>query len=235
MQRLLASLLPELCQGCRGPAEAGLCADCRSLVGRVADPCDGCGLARPVNRCPRPEQGWCIRQVTAPFLYESPLDAHIQAMKFRPSRAMGRALGLLLVEVLESRGLAEEVDALVPVPLHRRRLVERGFNQAFEIARPVAAATGLPLIVRGIHRHANTQPQSLLAAHERYRNMRDAFRVRRNLKGVNIAIVDDVITTGATVNALAASLSEAGVGVMHAWALARVVPRGGGVSRINAV
>lgn len=223
----MASLLPELCQGCRGPAEAGLCADCRSLVGRVGDPCDGCGLDRPVGRCPRPEQGWCIETVTAPFLYEAPLDVHIQAMKFRPSRAMGRALGLLLVEVLESRGLAEEVDALVPVPLHRRRLIERGFNQAYEIARPVAAATGLPLIIRGIHRYANTRPQSLLAAHERYRNMRGAFRIRRNLNGLKVAIVDDVITTGATVNALAGSLREAGAGEIHAWALARVAHRDG--------
>lgn len=180
-----------------------------------------------MSRCPRPEQGWCIEKVTAPFLYESPLDVHIQAMKFRPSRAMGRALGLLLVEVLESRGLPEEVNALVPVPLHRGRLIERGFNQAFEIARPVAAATGLPLIIRGIHRHANTQPQSLLAAHERYRNMRDAFSIRRNLKGLNVAIVDDVITTGATVNTLAASLREAGSGEIHAWALARVAHRDG--------
>ena len=179
-----------------------------------------------MSRCPRPDQGWCIGKVTAPFLYESPLDVHIQTMKFRPSRAMGRALGLLLVEVLESRGLAEEVDALVPVPLHRRRLIERGFNQAFEIARPVAAATGLPLIIRGIHRQAHTQPQSLLAAHERYRNMRSAFRIRRSLKDLNVAIVDDVITTGATVNTLAASLREAGAGEIHAWALARVTPRG---------
>ena len=180
-----------------------------------------------MSQCPRPEQGWCIQRVVAPFTYESPLDVHIQAMKFRPSRAMGRALGLLLVEALESRGVADEVDALVPVPLHRRRLIERGFNQAFEIARPVAAATGLPLIIRGIHRHANTQPQSLLAAHERYRNMRGAFSIHRNLKGLNVAIVDDVITTGATVNTLAASLREAGAGEIHAWALARVAPRDG--------
>lgn len=179
-----------------------------------------------MSRCPRPEQGWRIQRVVAPFTYESPLDGHIQAMKFRPSRAMGRALGLLLVEILESPGLAQEVDALVPVPLHRRRLIERGFNQAFEIARPVAAATGLPLIIRGIHRHANTRPQSLLAAHERHPNMHGAFRIRRSLKGLNVAIVDDVITTGATVNALAASLAEAGAGEIHAWALARVVPRG---------
>ena len=140
---------------------------------------------------------------------------------------MGRALGLLLVEVLEERGVAGEVDALIPVPLHPGRLRERGFNQAFEIARPVAAATGLPLLIRGIQRQANTRPQSLLAARHRYRNMRGAFRTRRGLEGMNVAIVDDVITTGATVNALAASLRDAGAGEIHAWALSRVVSKGG--------
>ena len=165
--------------------------------------------------------------MTAPFLYESPLDQHVHTMKFRPSRPMGRALGQLLVGVAESQRLAETVDALVPVPLHPGRLRARGFNQAFEVARPVAAATGLPLLVRGIHRHASTRPQSLLAAHERYRNLRGAFRIRRGLKGMNVAIVDDVITTGATVNALAESLREAGAGEIHAWALARVPPRRG--------
>lgn len=193
----------------------------------VGDACAGCGLAQPVSHCPRPERGWCIGRVTAPFVYESPLDAHIQAMKFRPSRPMGRALGLLLVEAFQRGGPVEDVDALVPVPLHRRRLIQRGFNQAFEIARPLAAATGKPLLVRGIHRQVNTQPQSLLAAHERSGNLRGAFRTRRNLKGLTVAIVDDVITTGATVNALAASLREAGAGEVHAWALARVAPPGG--------
>ena len=178
-----------------------------------------------MNRCPRPDQGWCIATVTAPFRYESPLDGHIHTMKFRPSRAMGRALGLLLVEFLEDRRLTEAVDALIPVPLHRGRLIERGFNQAHEIARPVAAAAGLPLFIAGIHRHANTRPQTLLAAHDRYRNLRGAFRTRRKIKGLNVAIIDDVITTGATVNALAASLHEAGAGQIHAWALARAVPR----------
>ena len=193
----------------------------------VGDACAGCGLAQPVSRCPRPGRGWCIGKVTAPFVYESPLDAHIQAMKFRPSRAMGRALGLLLVEALQRGGADEQVHALAPVPLHRRRLIQRGFNQAFEIARPLAAATGKPLLVRGIHRQVNTQPQSLLAAHERSGNLRGAFRIRRNLKGLTVAIVDDVITTGATVNALAAALRDAGAGEVHAWALARVAPPGG--------
>ena len=225
--RALAGLLPERCQGCGGPADAGFCAYCRALVRGVGDACPGCGLERPVSRCPRPDEGWPVATVTAPFRYESPLDQHIHAMKFRPSRPMGRALGQLLAPVVESRRLAESLDALVPVPLHPRRLRERGFNQAFEIARPVASATGLPLLVHGIHRPAHTRPQSLLAAHERQSNLRGAFRTARNLKGMNIAVIDDVITTGATVNALAASLQEAGAGEIHAWALARVVPRSG--------
>ncbi len=140
---------------------------------------------------------------------------------------MGRALGLLLAEALQRGEPEEDVHALVPVPLHRRRLIERGFNQAFEIARPLAAATGKPLLVRGIHRQVNTQPQSLLAAHERSGNLRSAFRIRGNLKGMTVVIVDDVITTGATVNALAAALREAGASEVHAWALARVAPPGG--------
>ena len=137
---------------------------------------------------------------------------------------MGRALGQLLAKVVENRGLSETVDALIPVPLHRRRLRERGFNQAFEIARPIATAAGLPLLIRGIHRCANTRPQSLLAAHERRRNLRGAFQTGRRFDGMDVAVIDDVITTGATVNALAASLRDAGAGEIHAWALARVEP-----------
>lgn len=219
--------MPERCQSCAGPAAAGLCVDCRGLVGRIDDPCPGCGLERPVRSCPCPGDGWCIADMVVPFHYEQPLVGHIHAMKFRPSRAMGRALGLLLTEVLQDRGSAAQVDALVPVPLHRKRLCQRGFNQAFEIARPVAAGTGLPLLTGGITRHAETQPQTLLAAEKRYRNVRGAFRIRRKLGGINVAIVDDVITTGATVNALAASLRDAGAGEVHAWALARVVQGGG--------
>ena len=224
---MLASLLPERCQSCGGPAAAGLCADCQACVTRLENPCTGCGLEQPVGACPRTGRGWHIESLTAPFHYKSPLNGYIQALKFGRSRVMGRALGLMLLEVLEHRGGASQVNALVPVPLHRRRLRERGFNQAFEIARPVAAGLGLPLLIRGIGRQADTQPQTLLGARDRRENIRGAFRTRRDLQALNVAIVDDVITTGATVNALAASLRDAGASTVHAWALARTVPGGG--------
>ena len=219
--------MPERCQSCGGAARAGLCGDCRTLISLVADPCAGCGLERPIARCPRPGQGWLLASVVAPFHYETPLDGHIQALKFRPSRPMGRALGQVLADHVRRHGIAAEVDALVPVPLHRKRFLERGFNQAIEIARPVAAGAGLPVLIRGIGRRTDTQPQTLLAARERHANLRGAFTVRRDLQGLSIAIIDDVVTTGATVNALAAPLLDAGAREVHAWALARAVPGGG--------
>ena len=174
--------------------------------------------------CPRPHPGWSIATVTAPFHYGPPLDAHIHSMKFRRSRSMGRALGLMLAESLRGHRTAAAVDALAPVPLHRKRLRDRGFNQALEIARPVAAGTGLPVLSGGIGRCTDTRPQTLLEAGNRYANVQGAFEVHRDLHGMDVAIIDDVITTGATVNALAASLRNAGAGKVHAWALARAGP-----------
>ncbi len=184
-------------------------------------------MDRPIARCPRLGQDWLLASVVAPFYYEAPLDGHIQAMKFRPSRPMGRALGQLLADHVQRHGIAAEVHAMVPVPLHRKRFLERGFNQAMEIARPVATGTGLPVLIRGIGRQTDTQPQTRLAARERHANLRGAFAVRRDLQGMSVAIVDDVITTSATVNALAASLRDAGAREVHAWALARAVPGSG--------
>jgi len=164
----------------------------------------------------------------APLRYEYPLDRYIHALKFLPDRRMGRALGLLLADHLATNGADASVSALVPVPLHRRRLLQRGFNQAFEIARPIASGTNLPLLVAGIHRRVSTQPQTLINAHKRNANVRSVFQVRRRLDGLTIAIIDDVITTGATVNSLARALRGAGATDVHAWAVARAPPSANG-------
>lgn len=116
------------------------------------------------------------------------------------------------------------IDALIAVPLHARRLRERGYNQAFEIARPVARALGLPLLAAGIVRTRSVDPQAQLAAHERVANMRGAFRVRLRLAGRRIALIDDVITTGATLNSLAEALERAGAEHVEGWAVARTLP-----------
>jgi len=214
---VLGSLFSEVCFGCAGPTAAGFCAACSAELARVAAPCRVCGLAQPAARCPRSAPTWRVDAVVAPFLYAAPLDGYVRALKYRGARNIGRALGLLLAAAVRGG----DVDALVPVPLHPQRLRERGYNQSVEIARPVSRALGLPLFLSGIERHGAQVPQAGRTAAERLRNVAAAFAVGRNVAGRRIAIVDDVITTGATVNALAAALLAAGAASCVAWAVAR--------------
>jgi len=137
---------------------------------------------------------------------------------------MGRALGLVLAEHLNARSEAPHPDALLAVPLHKRRLIERGYNQALEIARALSAELGIPLLRAGAQRRQATQPQSALGAAQRARNMAGVFRVTRDFGGLSIVLVDDVITTGATINSLARTLHRAGAREVQAWAVARALP-----------
>ena len=189
----------------------------------MAAPCPRCALAQPVRRCPRDNNVWQVTSIIAPLCYEFPLTTQIHALKFSSARSFGRALGLMLAEHLRGRLEAEAIDALVAVPLHRHRLVERGYNQALEIARPVAAELKLPLLIAGVTRTLPTRPQSELDLHERQASVTGVFSVSRKLHGRHVAIVDDVITTGATVNSLAGALRLAGAVEVQAWAVARTL------------
>jgi len=189
----------------------------------VAMPCSTCGLPRPVGRCPREVVAWHVDRVVAPFEYAPPIDAFLQALKFGKSRMLGRALALLVAPAVATGGDAPGAELLVPVPLHRRRLLARGYNQATEIARTLSAVLRAPLGPAVVRRAEAAAPQSRLRARERAANVEHAFKVDANLTGVRVAIVDDVITTGATVNALAAELKRAGAVRVEAWAIARTV------------
>jgi ComF family protein len=225
LRRIAAALLPECCAGCGAPGDAGLCAVCVAALPRVARPCARCGLAAPVAACPRRAQAWTVASVVAPFAYAPPLESYLHALKFRRARHLGRALGALLgAGVAEAHPRAPEnarIDALVPVPLAPRRLRERGYNQAFEIARTVGAALGVPVRTRGVARRADGPTQIGRNAAARHAGVRGAFAVTRSFAGLHVAIVDDVITTGATVNALARALEAAGAARVDAWAVAR--------------
>ncbi len=216
---MLDVLFREICPACGGVSGAGFCSVCVADLPRTRDPCAGCGLGRPVARCPRQVAGWHVDTVVAPFAYAPPLDHHIQHLKYAGARSLGRAFGLLLTPAV--RDACSDVDALVAVPLHRTRLRERGYNQAFEIARPLGRVLGVPVLLRGIERRHPTPSQTGGNAAERRASVAEAFRVSRRLAGLRIAIVDDVITTGATVNALAAELLGAGAARCSAVAAAR--------------
>ena len=153
---MLARLFSEICPACGGSSSAGFCGACGFEPRRLAPACRICGLPNPVSSCPK-NADWLLDFLLAPFVYAPPLDRFVIALKYHGARSVGRALGLLLVaEILEHHA----VDALVPMPLHAHRLRERGYNQAMEIARPIARALKTPLLIRGIRRSRFTTPQT---------------------------------------------------------------------------
>jgi ComF family protein len=219
----LKALFVENCPGCGGSSASGFCFVCAAELTQIANPCGRCGLAEPVSRCPLRRARWHVDALHAPFDYAPPLDHYLHAFKYRGARAMGRAFAALIAAQLEVPSAA--IDALVAVPLHRARLRERGYNQALEIARALARELALPLLERGIARSAATGHQTGRGARDRLAGMQQAFRVRRSLDGLRIAIVDDVVTTGATINSLATALLAAGARSCVAIAVARTPER----------
>ncbi len=152
-------------------------------------------------------------------MYTSPIDHLIQALKYGRQLSCARILGEYLAAHIGD--IATKPDVVVPVPLHRARLRERGFNQSLELARPLAKRLGIPLIIDGARRTRPTVPQTGLRLKERQKNVRGAFAVMQDFTDKRIAIVDDVMTSGATVEALARALRKAGAGAVEVWVVAR--------------
>lgn len=215
---LLRALFVETCPACGAASAEGFCGVCADAFARVAAPCRRCGLATPVARCPLSLAPWSLDAVVAPYAYAAPLDYYVQALKYRGMRALGRAFALLLEPSVRASG--SRFDALVAVPLHRSRFIERGYNQAQEITRTLGGRLGVPTLERGIARQwAVTQTGQ--GARQRRSGVGGAFRVARDLTGAHIGVVDDVMTTGATANALATALKAAGAARCIAIAAAR--------------
>ncbi len=199
------------------------------LVELVAPPrCIGCELpAAPQARpfCPacaplleRPSRA--LRPPApagAPFLYVGPMREALVRLKYAGRPDLAVPLGALLVQ--EAGVLAGQVDRVVPLPLHPRRLRERGYNQSALLARPLAAALGVPLDTRTLSRVRATPPQAALPRARRGLNMRGAFKALPCR--ARVLLVDDVRTTGASLQAAAEALASAGCRAVHSVALAR--------------
>ena len=218
-----ARLFGGSCFLCRGRAQALLCAACDADLPRLdAARCPRCALASPAGApC-----GRCLAQppaydaTQAALGYEFPADALIQALKFGGELALAPLLGGLLAGCLTERN----VNCIVPVPLSAERLRSRGFNQSLEIARAVAAATGARLAPELCERSRDTAAQTDLPAGARAKNVRGAFGCPRMLGGLAVAVVDDVMTSGATLDEVAATLKRAGAARVVNWVVARTAP-----------
>jgi ComF family protein len=161
-----------------------------------------------------------VRQSRAIGPYTGTLRALVHALKYDKHRSLARALGRMMRE--HGRDVIEAADIVVPVPLHRRRARQRGFNQADDLAREI----GLP-VVDALRRVRATPSQTDLPAARRHANVRDAFALRRgvDLRGLRVLIVDDVCTTGATIEACARVLRRGGAVEVSALTAARVESR----------
>ena len=143
----------------------------------------------------------------------------ITALKFGAHYKNARLLGLLLAEHLQPA--AQRPDLILPVPLHKARYRERGFNQAIEIAKTVSRELHIPLDLSSCHRHKDTPHQTALTAKQRRKNMKQAFSIIKPLEAQHIALLDDVMTTGSTAHELAVLLKQAGVSRVDVWVCAR--------------
>ncbi|MDN5782092.1 MAG: ComF family protein [Luteimonas sp.] len=229
--RWLSGLWPSRCLACReaGPAGRDLCNACLAVLPWNHHACVRCAMPLPAMPDPGAMPVTCgaclhkpppLHAVHAAFVYAAPLDRLLPRFKFHHDLAAGRLLAQLMAQACAS---AERPQALLPIPLHRARLRSRGYDQALELARPLARALGIPLLPDVLVRTRATAPQSELDATHRSRNLRGAFRVRPGITcPSHVALVDDVMTTGATLHAATTALRRAGVKRVDAWVCARV-------------
>lgn len=209
MQLLDAGIMPRTCVFCGTLSQ-----------GEEENICTGCYADLPwadSASVPLPAPFECF---IAPLNYDFPIDASIKAFKFKRKLYYAPAFAELLCSACTL--LPDDIDAVLPVPLHWRRKAHRGFNQAEEIAKPVAKLLKVP-IVRGVRRGRATPFQSGLAAKERERNLRQAFTMRRRITFSHVLVIDDVVTTGATARSLAKVLTANGVDRVSAMTVARAV------------
>ncbi len=218
-------LLPPRCLLCDGLGESGLdlCAGCRACLPWIEDACSGCALPLPVGHGLAQRCGECLRQpfafdaAWAAFRYDPPLARLLPRLKFHADLAAGATLARLMAQ----RPPPHAADAMLPVPLHRQRLASRGYNQALELARPLAQRLRLPLLPDALVRVRATTAQTGLDGVARRRNLREAFATRRPVPA-RVLLVDDVMTTGATLDACARALKQAGATWVGVWVAARV-------------
>ena len=204
----------------------GLCSPClNELPWHPTSSCPQCGLSSSGQLC-----GSCISAppdfdaTQSVFLYQYPIDKMMQRYKYGNMLNISHTFGQLLAD----KSSFEAIDLIIPMPMHPARLKERGFNQALEIAKVLTKNCKDKLDYKSVERQTLTPPQASLPLKERVKNIKGAFKVNAEITekftGKRIAIVDDVMTTGASLNELAKTLKKAGASHVTCWVIARTLP-----------
>ena len=224
MQR---TLLTPTCVSCgnHGANFLDLCAACHAELKWNLHACQRCAIPLPVTdsdlcgaclrRPPRFHASYCA------FEYGYPISQFVRALKYRHSPSHAQVLGKLLADYLQSHHQHHWPECIVPVPLSSLRYRQRGFNQAIEIGRFIESALKIRMNTSLLLRARHTIEQAGLSRRERRKNLRNAFAIAGDVIPKHIAILDDVVTTGSTVNEIARTLKRAGVQRVEVWAIAR--------------
>lgn len=238
-------LLPSTCILCQAPSQRclDLCLDCERELPTLGNNCQQCALPLETDSM-QLTCGQCLQQapafdrLIALYPYQMPIARLINDLKYHERLANAQVLGTLLAQQLVGAhcvrphlGHAQRAPTIVsnplpniiiPVPLHKKRLQERGYNQALELARPISKILDIPINYQLCQRIRNTEHQTISNAEERRKNLRGAF-CAVNTVPAHVAIIDDVFTTGSTVNELARCLRTAGAQKVEVWTIARTV------------
>jgi len=210
-----------------GHEAVDLCGYCQYQLPFNDTACFRCALPLPAETASGSICGRCQKKPPtfdssySLFVYEQPAVWLIQQLKFNDRLVHARLLGSMLAREVQKGG--ELPQCIIPVPLFRHRLRQRGFNQSVELAKPVSKLNGLPLELNLVARMRPTEPQTGLDAKQRRKNIKGAFRVPGVIPYQTVAIIDDVVTTGSTVNELARVLKRAGVRNVVVWSVARAI------------
>lgn len=227
-QQLQKLILPRQCLLCRQPSqrEIDLCFDCETELPWSDTSCYYCGS--PLSETNYSICGKCItnppafNRTIAIFTYEFPIDNWINTLKFHQQLVVANTLGNLAASRIQAEYTNTRLpECIIPIPLHPKRTRERGYNQALEIAKHLAKQLKIPLDVHSCIRQRYTQAQTLTPAKLRKKNVKHAFYIKPILIAKHIAIVDDVVTTGHTIQEAATTLRDSGVQQIDVWCIAK--------------
>ena len=227
IHQLQHAIYPPRCLICNGTGTNGrdLCDSCEQSLPWIKKACFRCALQLPDDSSEVLLCGRCLKKAPyfddslSMFSFEKEIIGLIHQLKFHDKLAVSRLFGNLLADISVMK--LDKPDCLLPVPLHKRRLKQRGFNQSIEISRELQKAWRIPIETSLVNRMRETQSQTGLDVKQRRRNIKGAFEVSGLINHKHIAIVDDVVTTGSTVNELARILKRNGVERVSVYSIAR--------------
>jgi len=224
---VLDLIYPPYCLVCEKAGSDYLCSDCLADVALIEPPmCRRCGTPSERIICVEcSSRDFAFERSASVGVYEGPLRAAIHALKFDGHGVVARPLADLMARRFSLTGLMREIDTVVPVPVHRSRIVRRGYNHAEELGRLFCDQTGLGFEPRFLRKRKRTRDQVDLSADRRLENLRGSFVCPRAepVRGRRVLVIDDIFTTGATLDEAARALRSAGASAVFGFTLARSI------------